>query len=949
MYLKTVLLFFISFLTSALYAQTSQISGRIVDNDKLPIPGVNVIVTSVSDSTKQFIAVTGKEGYFKVTGLQKGNYRFKATFLGYRNINRILNYDGSGLNMGQLSMKEKVTNIAEVQINGYIPPAVQKGDTSEMRADAVKVNRDATTEDLVKKMPGITNDNGTIKSQGEEIKKVLVDGKPFFGDDPSLALKNLPAEVVDKVQVFNKMSDQAQLTGFDDGNSVRTMNIITKQDRRNGLFGKLYAGSDFKDKYMAGGNLNYFKGDQRFTILGLTNNVNQQNFAAQDLFGSGGGRGMGSFMVGPQSGITKTNSIGLNYSGSIGKKLTLSGSYFFNNTRTNSTEDINREYIQQDYSNKSYSESSNTLKKNYNHRLNLRLEYAIDSLNTLIMVPSLSFQTNNSDVKDLKTTILTNGGSIISSQQTGTDLNGYSLSNQLIFRHKFAKAGRSVSLGVTTSANKKNSDNTNNYTTIESQDTIPVSQYTDGKVDGYTVSSNLAYTEPVGKRGIIQLAYNTSYTKNNTDKETYNLDATGLAQERIDSLSNVYNNHYITNRGGVSYRYRNQGFNLALGVDYQRADLTGHQTYPSSTEVRKTFDNFLPNMMLNYKISQKTNLRVFYRASTNAPSISQLQNVIDNSNSLILSTGNPNLKQEYSHNIFGRFSTANPTNATNFFLMFGGGYTLNNIGTQTITAKKDTLIQDVNVLLKQGIQLSRPVNLDHSWNFNTMGSYGFPIPLIKSNLNLMSGFTYTITPGYVGEELNRSKSSSITNGLVLSSNVSEDVDFTVSYNSNYNMVRNTIQNQSKTTYWYQTAGLSFNWVIWNGIVLRNDVTGQFNRGLSSNTYNQNYVLWNASLAKKLFKSQKGEIKLSLYDILNQNKDISRTVNAQYIQDSRSNVLKQYVLLTFTYTFREFGQQGRPRGDRDFDGPPMGPPPGGGDRRMGPPPGGGGGFHPPMMN
>jgi outer membrane receptor protein involved in Fe transport len=402
----------------------------------------------------------------------------------------------------------------------------------------------------------------------------------------------------------------------------------------------------------------------------------------------------------------------------------------------------------------------------------------------------------------------------------------------------------------------------------------------------------------------------------------------------------VYNNYYLANRGGVSYRYKTKKLNVSLGADYQHAELNGTLIYPQADKVDKTFDNVLPNFRLNYKISQNSNLRMFYRTSTNNPSILQLQNVLDNSNPLMLSTGNPNLKQEYSHNLFGNFSTANTQNGTNFFLMFGGGYTQNTIGDKTITAEEDMTVEDANVFLAKGVRLTMPVNFDYSWNLQTMASYGFPIKLISSNLNLNVGYTYSKSPGYANEQFNWIQSNNLNGGFTLGSNISENVDFTISYNSNYTYARNSVKVAGgNVSYLDQSAGVNFNWVIWNGIVLRNDVSAQFRQGISSDAYDKNYVLWNASIAKKVFKSQKGEVRLSIYDILNQNTSLSRNVTAQYIEDVRSNVLKQYVLFSFTYTLREFKQQRERREGRDGEDGSPGPPPGDG-KHVGPPPGGG---------
>jgi hypothetical protein len=291
----------------------------------------------------------------------------------------------------------------------------QLGDTSQFNANAFKTNKDATTEDLLVKMPGVTSENGTVKVNGEEVKRILVDGKPFFGDDPRTTMQNLPADVIDKVQVFDRLSDQSLFTGFDDGNAQKTINIVTKNGMNNSKFGRFYAGYGGPDnRFNIGLNYNTFKGDKRFSILAMSNNINQQNFNIQDLVGAtssgsansgqGGGRGgqggggrnspVNNFLVGQQNGIATTTALGLNYSNKIGKekKVTLSGSYFFNGTKNENISLSNRNYISNSDSGLVYNETKEITSKNFNNRLNLRIEYVIDSSNSLTITPSISSQ-----------------------------------------------------------------------------------------------------------------------------------------------------------------------------------------------------------------------------------------------------------------------------------------------------------------------------------------------------------------------------------------------------------------------------------------------------------------------------------------------------------------------------------------------------------------------------
>ena len=929
-----------------LNAQNLKLTGTIRDKqNQTPVIGAIVLLKEAKDTTIQYSALTNNNGYFVVDGLKSQSYKLTIQNISYGKIYRVVTINNQNLNLGIINMEPQSEVLKEVVVRGQGPTAVLKGDTTEMSSSAYKTNPDANAEDLVKKMPGITVENGTVKAQGEDVKKVLVDGKQFFGDDPTVALRNLPADVIDKIQIYNKLSDQAELTGVDDGNSSRTINIITRQNKRAGQFGKIAVGSDINEKYLVAGNLNIFKGNRRISILGSTNNINQQNFAMQDLLGTtssgrggggggfGGGRqqgggntmgSMGSF-GGSQGGITKTNSLGLNYTDTWGKKINVNGSYFYNSTDNRVIQESNTENLF--ITDGKYSTNNSTsITKNYNHRMNMRVEYAIDSLNSIIFVPRLSFQQNDANNLSLYTTT---GGLVNSSTNNSsiTNGNGYNFSNDLTFRHKFMKPRRTFSIGINTSINSKVSENTQ----MAIIDLLPDNQYYDSNTDGKTISANLSYTEPIGKYSMVMLNYNNSLTKNNTDKETYQIGDQMEKISRLDSLFNVYNNDYNTNRGGLSYVFRTDKLNIRTGLDYQSAVLSGNQIYPQKADINKTFENILPGFMLIYKINKTNNLRMFYRTSTNAPSISQLQNVTDNSNRLSLSTGNPNLKQEYSHNFTTNYSFANPDKGINSFAFISGGYTLDNIGYRTIYAKRDTLdLPEYNVRLSPGAQLAVPVNLDYSYTIRSLFSFGVYAKPIRSNINVLAGLNYSQSPGYIDSLLNRSNSYSITNSLIFASNISEKIDFSLSYTSNYSIVENTAkaQNLSNTKYWYQSANAKVNWIFLKGFVLQSDLVGQFNKGLSE-SYNQNYMVWNASFGKKFMKSNAAELKISVFDILNQNKSISRTVTASTIQDSRTNTFPRYFMLVFTYNLKKFNGQKEPeqRENRDRPGFPQGGAPG----------------------
>ncbi|KAA0988996.1 outer membrane beta-barrel protein [Dyadobacter aurulentus] len=923
-YFSSALLILGLLFSSFVHAQDSRISGTVIDSvNRSAVVGAYVAVSrNVPDAKPEYVT-TDVDGKFSFTGLSKETaYLVKVSYLSYKDFTKVVTITNDTQDLGTIQLTEAVANLKEVKVIGQVTPMEQKGDTTQFNAAAFKTNPDATTEDLIQKMPGITVTNGTVTAHGETVNRVLVDGKPFFGDDAALTLKSLPAEVVDKIEVFDKLSDQAQFTGFDDGSAQKTINIVTKADRKMGQFGKVFAGYGLDNRYQAGGNVSFFKGDQRISVVGMSNNINMQNFSGQDLLGvtgGGGGRGgsSGNFMVGNQSGITGTNSFGLNYANKFGKKVEVTGSYFFNRTGNVNEQTTSQEFILAEAdSNQFYNEASRTSSTNANHRLNFRVEYNIDPNNSLIVTPRLSFQDNNSGSSKTGLTALGDGSKINGLDNTQRNFNkGYNFSNDLLFRHSFAKKGRTVSLNVNTQLNDRNG--TRNlysrnlyYDTFGLPeiamrgDTIDQLSYTNS--DGITLGGNVIYTEPLSKTGQLQLNYGLTVSNSNSSRETYNMSFDENTYSDLDTLlSNNFDNRYITNRAGLGYRYRKNSWSANLGVDFQNTGLYSQQLAPYNAKVDQSFTNFLPNFMLSYRSKTGTQFRTFFRSSTSQPSISQLQNVVDNSNPLSLTAGNPNLKQEYRNMFNVRYSLAGAKRPYSLNAMIFLTQTNNAIVNSTIIAREPMTLEN-GIVLERGARLTSPINVDGSWNARSFLAYGKPIAPLKLNLNITTGFNYVRSPGMINNVPNFSNTYAMSQGLVLSSNVSENIDFTVSYSGNYNIVRNTIQPNLNNNYYTQGITGRVNWIFGKGFVVQSDINNQSYRGLGEG-FNRNFTLWNASIGKKFLKNNAGELKLTVFDILKQNNSISRNVTETYVQDVTNRVLTQYAMLTFTYTLKNFGK------------------------------------------
>lgn len=929
--LKYFFFCFMFICATGVFSQTT-VSGSVQDKTGEAIPGVIIKITT-PDSVFVKGSATDMEGNFNILLESGKTYILKFSYLGYGNIFKTIATANEALNLGKLNLKETTKTLAEVEVKTTQIRGEQKGDTTQFNADSFKTNPDANAEDLIKKMPGVTSDNTGVKVNGESVQKVLVDGKPFFGDDANAALKNLPADIIDKVEIFDKMSDQSAFTGFSDGNEQKTINLVTKKGKNVGTFGKVYGGYGSEERYNGGATINSFNSQRRISLLLLSNNINQQNFSTADITGAmsnsggSGGRGFGgggrggnsgesSLMVSPQNGNTATQAAGLNYSDAWGKKITVSGSYFFNYTDNKNRSEITRNYFTDN--NLIYKQFNDDRVINQNHRANLRLEYNIDSANKIILSPSLSFQ-NNSAKSNLSASNIIYDNKFLSTTNTrsGIDNIGYDFSNFLMYQHKFAKKGRSVSLSFNTQLTEKNNDGTyvsqNMYDdTLSSGLDQTFVTYSNSK----KISGNLSYTEPLSKNAQLQISYNPSYTEALSNKETRDFDS--LASDYVDfnsALSNKYNNIYQNQKGGLSYKYQKEKLNLSFGLDVQQSTLNGEQTFPLDFKVSRNFQNILPNARLNYKFSKAKNLRINYRSSTNIPSVSQLQNVADVSNPLQVKTGNPGLNQTFENNLNIRYGGFNAKTSRNAMLFMNAGYTDNYISNATYILASDSLIQDY--LVKAGSQLTKPVNLNGYYTARAFFVYGFPVVAIKSNLNVNAGVTYNHTPSLIYNVLNISDNYALNGGAYIGSNVSKNLDFSIGYNGTYNIVKNSVQKQSDNNYIIQATTFKLNWLFLDGFVINTDLVYTMYSGLSQ-SYNQQYFLWNAYAGYKFFKDRSLEAKVSVFDILNQNRSIGRTVTGNYTEDYNTTVLKRYFMFTLTYTFKKFKSGTQPKSELEED-------------------------------
>ena len=1003
------LLFILSFVLMAVSASAQQrckITATVVDaKSGAGVPGavVEMFSTAKPDSKKYY--TTGYGGKVEIANVAYGNYKVVITFLGYEDFTKEFKVSTSTLDLGKLQLAEGATRIDTVVKEAKALRTSQDGDTLSYNAGAFKVTNDADVEGLLKKMPGITIQNGEVSAQGETVKKIYVDGKEFFGEDVNTAIKSLPAQAVDRIEVYNKLSDQAEFSGMDDGEGFKALNIVTHRHMRQGQFGKMYAGYGYQPetdditshhKYTVGGNINIFNKDSRLSVLGLFNNINQQNFSFEDILGvSGGGggggrrRGVGQYMVRPQDGVAAVNSIGLNFSDQWGKKdqVKFQGSYFFNNTNTENLSEQETWYEVPSPIDTLF-KHSRTHSLNNNHRFNARLDWKISERQSLMSRTNLSYQGN----------VNPGGGNISEGYKYGqsgltyvynkTKRNSYGINFSEFLQYRLRigeKKGRTLS--ISGRFNLHDSHNlrrvtSNNADALEMGDPLyadyvnqihangevanvnntllyaPVNRWVDAPSRTYNVGGTFEYNEPLGKFTALSFQYRFSYedeTKNQTAYDTndkFQLDGATINEE----MTKDYRSGYWTHRVGPGFRYSQKKNTVVANIYYQYSALDGNIVGAQSDKIQRDYHNVLYFAMVNYMFNKENSIRLFFRSSTDNPSVTQLQSIYDVSTPQYLSIGNKDLNPSFTHRINFHYINSNVEKGRTFMWMFMMQNQQNYLAQSTFYNRNGVTDINVNGTTYRPQQVTSYENMDGYWNLRTHLSLGLPLSFMKCNLNLMAGVNYLVNPSAVYGTFEDITSHNFTTNyannigydaqVTLGSNISEKIDFTISWNGAFNQAWNTAAGKNEAgkyqmnNYFNHSVNGSLKWIFWKGFTFTAACSYVQYLGFT-NKYNEDYVLCNLYLGKKIFRNQLGEIQIGVNDVANQNTAFVRSTGSGYTQNLTNSVIGRYFSVQFVYNLRKFGKKGstnmkdydynESRGGVGVNGHtggmrPMGPPP-----------------------
>ncbi len=902
---KLILLLLCSFIFHALKAQSNiEVSGIVKDSTDNAVIGAAV---KIATSTDTLSALTNTDGIFVFNNIKSSQFLITITALGYQPVKKRFLFDPTStrlvLDPVILSNDSKMLN--EVVVNGT-PDVTVKEDTLEYRADAYKLQPNALTEDLIKKLPGVEVDrDGNITAQGKAVTKVRVNGKDFFGGDVKTATQQLPADLLEKVQIVDDYGDQANITGVKDGDPEKVLNLVIRPDKNKGYIIRGTVGGGDQDRYQASVFAASFNNAQQLSAVANLNNTNANIFNLVQS-GGGGGRGRGGFggggFGGGGDGLTDVKSIGLNYRDEWSKKITAYGSYSFsyrdNTTISNSLQSSvgkdggGNEII----INNSNDGNANTT--NNNHRFNFNIEYKIDSLNYLKLQPNFSYSSNDggsfSNFDILKNSTPSSMGLENSSNSSNTPNYGF----EALYNHRFGAKPRNLSLNAEYSSNvyKQDQDVTNDskYFTQSGQTDLYQRLLTNNDNNNDNLRLRVSYTEPLTKTNALEFNYSYGLANIDNNKQVLkNLDSLNNNFVQDLNQSNIYNYKYTTNRFGANFRVNQKKYNYTIGLAVQPSLLEGTSTSRGLNTHRSTI-NIFPTGRYTYKFARTRELNISVDGRSNQPNYSQLQPVADSSNIQFPTIGNPNLDAEFNTRVNLRY---------NNFDLASGNVFFSNISFNTTNNKIVNNILSSPAGEKNVIQTTTYANADGYYTIN--GFYAFSKPFKeKAYVIGLRGFAnYNNNISLLDGEKNIGKNYVLNQRLNFQINPKTWLEVTSSASYSWNQTRYTLNDRNNST--VNTWSLSYDHKIYftKSLLWGASLDKNFNSGYNSTSSNP--LIINSYLEKQFFKGNTGALRFQAFDLLDQNTSITHTVTDNYTLDSQSNRLSRYFMLTFTMKFQKF--------------------------------------------
>jgi len=905
------MVFFVGFVLSARAQVTGGVSGCLRDSiGNQQLQGASIVLLRGADSVAVGRpVVSNADACFLVGPVPAGKYILRINFVGYEPYYRPIELASPvSVDLGILYLRVKAENLNRVTI--VAPPlVVLKKDTVEYNAAGIRSREYDDLQDLLRKMPGIQiAPDGTLMANGERVEQLLVDGKPFFGGDPATALQNLPAGIVDKVQVYKARSDREAFTGFSQGPGRQTMNISVKKNMARGDFGKAGAGGGTGDTWTAGLNLNHFDGPQQLSLLSSANNINNQSSPVSST-------ALNDQSNAANPGILKSLTAGINYRDSRSSRTEGSGSYLFGDHQSsNSQQSLIQNLFPGDSSTTSHQQGVSSASGS-SHNFSLRFTEKPDKDNLIVFNPGAVLQHSVSGTA--QTTFLTGNGGGVTVNGGGVTGNGggvtgnggrdtiYRSANQatvtndskafsadLSILHRFEKTGGSLAVEIKSTDHHNLTDNLSH---TQTEYLLPVAygsrlnKFISQSVLAASVNPSVAYTQPIDKHQALQMSYEYSWRPSRSTNRTYDYNNSNGKFDQVDTAqSNDYRYISQSHLASVGYRLQLARWQLTASAGW-RWDLLSQQDITVDSVFRKQYRGLIPTAGVNYAFSGTRTLQMNYSGSFEALSIQQLQPVSITLDSLFIQKGNPSLRQPFKHIISFAYRSIRGMR------VFSAG--LN--GTVTMQGVAHSVIQ-----LDNGAQVSTPVNLNGAYDLSLSVSYGLPLKKLATNLTI-SGTVGTVQSPELLNGLSADMRS-WTSGLNLSSatTIRNRLDWTTDLSLGYNANRYAFGQTAAVDYLNLRASSRLSYFFLDRWALSANTTYTYNNGLPAG-FRRGVLLLSPALSRRVLRNKAGEVRLLVFDLLGQNSGVSRSVGENRIVNLLSEVRGRYGMISFSYTFRRF--------------------------------------------
>lgn len=955
--MKKFTLFLLLFLSCvvALQAQKVTVSGIILDEDgKTPITQATVQILTAAD---KYIngAASLQNGHFQLPAIAPGKYNLKISFVGYTTkvIPLTLSSSKSTHNIGKVIMKSDAIMMKEAVVTAAAAQVQAKEDTLVYNSSAYRIPEGSALEELVKKLPGAqVDDSGNITINGKEIKKIMVDGKEFFSSDTKVAMKNLPVEMVDKIKAYDKKSDLAKVTGIDDGEEETVLDLSVKKGMKQGWFGNTDLGAGSKDRYSGKLMVNRFSDNQQISAIGSANNTNDNGFP-----GGGGG-----FRMGNQNGLNASKMGGLNFAWDS-PKLEVGGNVRYSHKDGDVLANTSKEsFLSSGNSFTNSLKKSLTMSEGFN--TDFRFEWKPDTLTNIIFRPSASYSRSNnfsdgssvmfnsdpytyaSDplnaLTDIPDSIKVNSSTNLSRSKSKS----YSANMELQINRKLNSKGRNLTFRSTAGYNKTNSNSssiseTQYYQIMSSAGNDSINyrnRYMTTPTRDWNYSLQLTYSEPIFRAMFLQFSYKFGYKYQKSDKSTYSFlqdqdlglfELPSNYQDYYDSsLSQYAENKYYNQDFSLTLRVVRPKYLMNVGVSLQpQKSTTSYEKGTYSIDTTRNVVNFTPTFDFRYRFSKVSQLRIMYRGRSSQPSILSLLPIVDDSDPLNITMGNPGLKPSFTNTFRLFFNDFNAEKQRGIMTHFSFSNTLNSISNM-VSYDEST-----------GANTTKPENINGNWNAFGMVILNMAVTKDKKlTVNSFTNGNYTNAVAYLklnGESESQKNTTRTTgfNERLTTTYRSNWFEFSLNGSLNYTHARNLLQEASNLDTYQFSYGASTNVTLpWN-MTLSTDLANSSRRGYSDAAMNTNELIWNAQIAQNFMKGNAATLSLQFYDILHQQSNLSRSITASMRSDTEYNSITSYCMLHFIYRLNVFGSKearSKMRGP-GFGGPgfPGGGRPGGG--------------------